>query len=527
MALAEQTILPDGRVELSAEVDAGLGGALHNEDLAPVPIAKRTWTTYNYLALWIGMAINVPTWLLASSMIDQGMAWYQAIFTIFLANVIVLVPMLLISHAGTKYGIPYPIIARASFGAYGANLPALMRAFVACGWFGIQTWIGGAALFAVVGALLKTLTGDASGWTNAPTISLGIGVAAAQPWTMWLCFAIFWALNIIIVVWGMEAIKKFESWAAPFLILVFLGLMVWMISRAGGLGPVVSNAGTVGWGSKFWVDLFPIALMANIAFWSTLSLNMPDFTRFGRSQRDQVIGQTLGLPTTMTLFPLVGVLTTSATVIVFGKALWDPVALTAQLDNPFALVIMLAALALATLTTNVAANVVSPSYDFSNAWPRRISFRTGGIITGILGVLIMPWNLLADSNSYIFTWLGTYGGATGPIAGVLIADYWWVRRRNLKLADLYRTNGVYNYAKGWNWIAVVSLLIGIFIAVGGANSGLDAAGKSTGPFPVDGIIPALKGFYSYSWVVGLVVSFVLYGALTLTVGKKHLEAQTA
>ena len=249
---------------------------------------------------------------------------------------------------------------------------------------------------------------------------------------------------------------------------------------------------------------------------------MPDFTRFGRSQSDQVIGQALGLPTTMTLFPLVGVLTTSATVIVFGKAIWDPVALTGKLDNPFALIIMLAALALATLTTNVAANVVSPSYDFSNAWPRRISFRTGGIITGIIGILIMPWNLLADPNQYIWTWLGTYGGATGAIAGVLIADYWWIRRRNLKLADLYRTDGVYGYARGWNWIAVVSLLVGVVFAIGGAYSQTDLK-----PFPANGLIPFLKPFYDYSWVVGLLVSGGLYGILTMTVGKKHVAEQLA
>jgi NCS1 family nucleobase:cation symporter-1 len=517
-----ETAYPDGRYELTPEADKALDTSpLHNEDLAPVRMEKRTWTTYNYLALWVGMAINIPSWLLASGLIALGMAWYQAIFTIFLGNVLVLIPMLAISHAGTKYGIPYPVIARASFGAYGANLPALMRAFIACGWFGIQTWIGGTALFAVVGALLKTLTGDAAGWLQAPTLSIGIGAAASQPWTLWLCFAIFWALNMVIVLWGMEAIKVFENWAAPFLIVVFLALMAWMVWQAGGLGPVVSEPGKLGWGADFWA-IFPISLMGMIAFWSTLSLNMPDFTRFGRSQTDQVRGQVLGLPTTMTLFPLVGVITTSATVIVYGDAIWDPVALTAKLDNPIALIIMLAALALATLTTNVAANVVSPSYDFSNAWPRRISFRTGGIITGIIGILIMPWNLLNDPNAYIFTWLGTYGGATGAIAGVIMVDYWWMRRNKFRLADLYKPDGVYRYARGWNWIAVVSLLVGVFFAIGGAYSTTDGA-----PFPSGGIVPFLKPLYDYSWVVGLVVSGALYAILTLTVGKKHVADQLA
>ncbi|HSO29261.1 MAG TPA: NCS1 family nucleobase:cation symporter-1 [Candidatus Sulfomarinibacteraceae bacterium] len=501
---------PDGRYELTPEADAALGtSSLHNEDLAPVPIAKRTWTTYNYLSLWVGMSINIPSWLLASGLIALGMSWVQAIVTIFLGNLIVLVPMLLISHGGTKYGVPYPVLARASFGVFGANLPALIRAGVACGWFGIQTWIGGTALFAVLSALL----GPDSWWATAGTISIGIGVAASQPWTLWLSFAIFWALNIVIILWGMDAIKRFEAWAAPFLIAVFLGLMVWMIVDAGGLGPVVDEPGTLGWGEGFW-NIFPISLMGMIAFWSTLSLNMPDFTRFGRSQREQAIGQALGLPTTMTIFPLVGVLTTSATVIVFGEAIWDPVALTARMENPIILLVMLATLAIATLTTNVAANVVSPSYDFSNVWPKRISFRTGGIITGILGILIMPWNLLNDPNSYIFTWLGTYGGATGAIAGVLIADYWVLRGQRLHLADLYKADGMYRYASGWNWIAVVSLLVGIVFAIGGANS------ASGAPFPVDGFIPALRSFYDYSWVVGLVIAFVVYWGLTKALGQK-------
>jgi NCS1 family nucleobase:cation symporter-1 len=486
-------------------VDAGLGtSGLHNEDLAPVPVAKRTWTTYNYLALWVGMAINVPSWLLASGLIDLGMSWTQAIFTIFLGNLIVLVPMIAISHAGTKYGVPYPVLARASFGVFGANLPALIRAGVACGWFGIQTWIGGGAVFAVVSALL----GPDSFWATAAVI-------AGQPWTLWLSFAVFWALNMVIILWGMEAIKKFENLAAPFLIVVFLGLMVLLVAQAGGLGPVVSTPGTKE--GEFW-SLFPLSLMGMIAFWSTLSLNMPDFTRFGRSQRDQALGQALGLPTAMTLFPLVGVLTTSATVVVFGSAIWDPVALTGKLENPILLLIMLVALALATLTTNVAANVVSPSYDFSNAWPKRISFRTGGIITGIIGILIQPWNLMSGSEVYIFTWLGTYGGATGAIAGVLIADYWWIRRRHLKLADLYRADGAYRYTSGWNWIAVVSLLVGIVLAIGGA---------SIPPVLPDGLIPALAPLAQYSWVVGLVVSFVLYGVLMTVLAKKQVDQQLA
>ncbi len=517
---AEQTILADGRVELSPEVDAALGiSRLHNDDLAPVPIAKRTWTTYNYLALWVGMAHNIPTWGLAAGLVLLGMAWYQAIFTIMVANIIVLAPMLLNSHAGTKYGIPYPVFARASFGVFGANLPALIRAGVACGWFGIQTWIGGTAIFTVMGAIL----GKDSWWMTAGKISIGFGDAAAQPWTVWLSFFVFWALNILIIMRGMDAVRRFENWAAPFVLIVAVFLLIWMTIQAGGFGPLLADHGKVGWSiDKFWLGLFPPALMGMIAFWSTLSLNMPDFTRFGRSQREQVIGQALGLPTTMTIFPLIAVLVTSAATVVYPgeKAgdLFNPVFLVGKFDNVFVVILGLVALGVATLSVNVAANIVSPSYDFSNAWPKRISFRTGGLITGVLGILIQPWNLYNDPNSYIFTWLGTYGGATGAIAGVLIADYWWIRRTHLKLADLYRTDGVYRYLRGWNWVAVVSLLVGILFAIGGANS---ANGK---PFPVDGIIPLLKPLADWSWVVGALVSFFLYGILTKVMPTTASEA---
>jgi NCS1 family nucleobase:cation symporter-1 len=516
-----EVVLPDGRHELTPEADAALAGSpLHNNDLAPVPVKDRVWTTYNYIALWIGMAHNVATWTLAAGLVALGMAWYQAILTIMIANIIVLVPMLANSHAGTKYGIPFPVFARASFGTVGANLPALIRAGVACGWFGIQTWIGGGAIFIVMGALL----GDS--WSKATSLSIGFGAAASQPWTLWLSFIVFWALNILIIVRGMNAIRKFENWAAPFVLLVAVFLLIWMTIQAGGFGPLVEDHGKLGWGSDFWFKVFPPALMGMIAFWSTLSLNMPDFTRFGRSQREQAIGQILGLPTTMTVFPLIAVLVTSATIKVYGAPIWDPVALVGKFDNPLVVAFALFTLAVATLSVNVAANIVSPSYDFSNAWPRRISFRTGGIITGILGILIQPWNLYNDPHAYIFTWLNTYGGATGAIAGVLIADYWWIRRTNLKVADLYKSNGIYRYVRGWNWKAVVALLIGIVMAVGGSYT---AAGTD-GPFPVDGIIPFLKtpfAFADYSWVVGFFVSFILYGVLTKYLPSSETKAEPA
>jgi NCS1 family nucleobase:cation symporter-1 len=517
----EEIVHPDGRHELTPEVDAALGDSvLHNKDLAPVPVAKRTWTTYNYVALWIGMAHNIPTWGLAAGLVILGMAWYQAIFTIMVANIIVLIPMLLNSHAGTKYGIPYPVFARASFGVFGANLPALLRAGVACGWFGIQTWIGGTAIFTIMGAIF----GKDSWWMTATPIAIGFGDPV--PWTQWLSFAVFWALNILIIVRGMDAVRRFENWAAPFVLIVAIFLLGWMTVLAGGFGPLLEDHGTVGWSlDKFWFGLFPPALMGMIAFWSTLSLNMPDFTRFGKSQRTQAIGQALGLPTTMTVFPLIAVLVTSAALVVFpGEKpgdLFNPVYLVSKFDNVFVVIIALITLGVATLSVNVAANIVSPSYDFSNAWPRRISFRTGGLITGVVGILIQPWMLYSNPDTYIFTWLGTYGGATGAIAGVLIADYWYLRKTNLKLADLYRPNGVYRYSRGWNWNAVIALVVGIVLAIGGSYS---AAGQ---PFPVDGIIPFLKPLADYSWVVGLIVSFLVYVGLETFVSRRETTPKMA
>ena len=496
--VGDELVHPDGRHELadSAELTRS---PLYNQDLAPVKIKDRTWTTYNYTALWVGMAHNLPTYGLAAGLVVLGMAWYQAILTIALANIIVLIPMLLNSHAGTKYGIPFPVFARASFGVFGANVAALLRAGVACGWFGIQTWIGGEALYTLAGSLLG------SGWTNASPIG-------GQPSTLWLSFGVFWLFNIAIIVRGMNAIRRFENWAAPFVLVVAFFLLGWMITQAHGLGPIVTQNGTLGWGGGFWKLFFP-ALMAQIAFWSTLSLNMPDFTRFGKSQRAQAVGQALGLPTTMTIFPLLAVLITSATVAVYGKAIWDPIALTAKFSSPIVIVLALFTLAVATLSVNIAANVVSPSYDFSNAWPKAISFRLGGLITGVLGILIQPWRLYADPHVYIFTWLGFYGGALGAIAGVLIADYWVMRNTNLKLGDLYREKGEYSYSGGFNFRGIAALLFGGVLAVGGAYTTPGTAG----PFPSNGLLPFLYHpvtFYDYSWVVGLVAAFLSYLALS-------------
>ncbi|MEU4032144.1 NCS1 family nucleobase:cation symporter-1 [Streptomyces anulatus] len=465
-----------------------------NDDLLPVPVERRTWTTYNFAALWIGMAHNIPSWLLASGLVALGMDWKQAVFTIALANVIVLAPMLLTGHAGPKYGIPFPVLARASFGLRGANLPALIRAAVACAWFGIQTWIGGVGIFTLLGKLF-------GGWAGA-------GEIGGQPWTLWLCFVLFWALELAIIYRGMDTLRRFENWAAPFVLVGAVVLLVWVAVKAGGFGPLLDQPSALGWGADFWPVFFP-SLMGTIAFWSTLSLNIPDFTRFGAGQRAQIRGQSLGLPTTMTFFALLSVFVTSGSQAVYGVAIWDPVQLVARTDNVFGLVFGLVTVLIATISVNIAANVVSPAYDLANLAPKFISFRTGALITGVLGVVIMPWKLTETPELYIFTWLGLVGGLLGTVAGILIADYWIVRRTVLDLADLYRPGGRYWYRGGWNWRAVAAFAVGGVLAVGGSHS---APGK--GPFPADGLIPFLKPLADYGWAVGLASSLLLYVALT-------------
>ncbi|NOT34265.1 MAG: NCS1 family nucleobase:cation symporter-1 [Candidatus Eisenbacteria bacterium] len=478
---------------------------LSNSDLAPVPASKRTWNWWHFCALWIGMSVCIPTYTMASGLIDSGMSWSQAMFTIFLGNTIVLLPMLLNAHAGARYGIPFPVFARASFGVLGANVPALLRALVACGWFGIQTWFGGAALW----TLTKQLWPAAASLPNVLPAWFGLTTGEA------LGFIVFWLINVWFIVKGTESIKWLESVSAPFLIIVGLALLGWAYTRAGGFGPILSQPSRFPDFAAFWPVFLP-SLTAMVGFWATLSLNIPDFTRYARSQRDQVVGQVLGLPPTMTLYAFIGVAVTSATVIIFpgGKVIWDPVELLGRIGGPFTVILAMVALSVATLTTNLAANVVSPANDFSNLAPRRISFRTGGLITAFLGLAMMPWKLLASSQGYIFTWLIGYSALLGPIGGILIADYFVLRGRELSLDDLYRRGGRYEYRGGVNPIALIALIVGIAPCVPGF---LAQAFPST----FTSVAPLWKSLYSYAWFLGFAVAGLVYLVLTsLTRGSK-------
>lgn len=446
--------------------------SLYNEDLAPV--RERTWSTYNYAALWVSMSVNILTYMLAASFIQGGMNWKQAVLTVFIGNTIVLAPMLLNSQPGAKYGIPFPVLARASFGVMGANVAAILRALVACGWFGIQTWIGGEA----IDVLLRTL------WPAWSTVPHHTG----------LCFLTFWAINLAVVVAGIGCIKFLQGISAPILLAVGVLLLVWAYVKAGGFGPMLSAPAKFNNTADLLKFLIP-ALNGTVGFWSTVSLNIPDFTRFAKDQRGQAIGQAIALPLTMTLYSFVGIAVTSATMVIYGSAIWDPVQLLSRFQSPVAVVISLLAVLLATLNVNIGANVVSPANDFSNLWPRKISFKTGGIITCFAGIAMMPWRLLADHRTFIFGWLGGYAAVLGPVAGIMICDYYLVRRRRLLVNDLYLRGGAYEYSSGYNWKCIGALAIG---------SGCALIGLA---------VPALRVLYDYSWFVGFVTAFTSYWAL--------------
>lgn len=481
---------PDGRIELQ-DLSVIEQSPLYNHDLAPVAVAARNWSTYNYAALWVSMSACIPTYMLSSSLIANGMNWWQAILTILLGNIIVLAPILLNSHPGTKYGIPFPVFARAAYGTLGSNLPAIMRAIVACGWFGIQTWIGGQALHLFFVAALP-------GWETMLGGKIG-GYLAGE----WIGFALFWSLNILIIYRGMDLLKKVEGLAAPFVLVMCIVLVVWAVSSAQGFGKMLGDGGKFPTLSAF-LPVFIPSLTAMIGFWATLSLNMPDFTRFGKSQREQTLGQVVALPTAMTMFASMGIIITSCALVIYPNAsaneLWDPVKLIAHFTNPFVVAIAMFTVAVATLAVNIAANVVSPANDFANAFPRWITFRTGGLITGVLGILMQPWKLVSDPSGYVYSWLLGYSGGLGSIAGVLIADYWIVRKQKLNLADLYLAEGSYTYKNGWNYSAVIATLIGCFFAWIGI------------------VFQPLKPLYDYGWFVGFAMSSVSYLALMKSAG---------
>jgi NCS1 family nucleobase:cation symporter-1 len=467
-------ISPPHNVALDSDQFAGMytpDERLYNDDLGPTMPSQRTWSTYNYIALWFSMSMEVTTYMLAASLIAGGMNWKQAMVTILLGNLIVLVPMLLNAHAGAKYGIPFPVFVRASFGPVGANIPAMLRALVACGWFGIQSWIGGQAIAAMVVVL----------WPAAARI----------PSVTWVCFLGFWLLNMLVVWRGVESIRFLQSFSAPLMLVLGLLLLFFMVHKAGGFGPMLSTPSRFTTRHGFLKFFFP-SLTAMVGYWATLSLNIPDFTRYSKSQESQIVGQAFGLPVAMVLYSFIGIAVTSASTVVFGEAIWNPVTLLGRFHQPWIAFLGLVGLLIATLNVNIAANVVSPSNDFSNLAPKLISFRMAGLITGFLGLLMCPWYWMSTHASYVFGWLVGYSGLLGPVAGVMVTDYFLLRGTKLDSYSLYRRGGMYEYRNGVNPAAIVALVVGVVAAL---------VGK---------FVPSVSFLYDYAWFVGFFLSGAIY-----------------
>jgi len=445
--------------------------SLSNRDLAPTTLEQRKWGFYNYTALWFSMCMEITTYQLASSLIAKGMDWKQALGTVLLGNLIVLVPMLLNAHAGAKYGIPFPVFIRAPFGVRGANLAALLRAVVACGWFGIQSWIGGTAIHAMLSVI----------WP----------AAASNRAILWACFLGFWLLNMVVVWRGVDSIRRLQAFGAPFMFVMAAALLIWVRIKAGSWGEMLSTPSSFHSTSEFLTIFFP-SLTAMVGYWATLALNIPDFTRYSKSQSAQSWGQAFGLPVAMVLYTFVGISVTSASAVLFGRPIWNPIELIGAFHQPLVAFVALIAILVATLNVNIGANVVSPSNDFSNLYPRLISFRTGGLITGFLGLAMCPWKLLATPDAYIFGWLVGYSGLLGPVAGIMVADYFLIRKTELDVNSLYHCEGAYYYAKGVNPRAIISLVLGVVIALIGL------------------FVPSLHFLYDYAWFVGFFVAGVAY-----------------
>ncbi|MEQ1929795.1 MAG: NCS1 family nucleobase:cation symporter-1 [Parvularculaceae bacterium] len=468
---------------------------LWNKDLAPVAPHERNWDWLAFASLWVSMVVCVPSYLIASGLVAEGMSAGQAIATVLLGNLIIVVPMIAIGHAGAKHGVPFPVLLRSSFGVNGAKIPALARGLVACGWFGINTWVGGSALYAI----LNVLAGGRLAGEALPVLGIGLG--------QFLSFLAFWALHLYFIRNGTTSIKWLEVLAAPFLILMSAALLVWAYVKAGGFGDMVGAPSAFAEGGakagRFW-PTFAASLTAMVGFWATMALNIPDFTRYAKTQRDQILGQAIGLPIPMALFATVGVLVTSATATIYGEAIWDPVALASRMGGA-GVIIALFALLVATLTTNLAANVVAPAYGFSNLAPKRISFVMGGYITAGLGVAMFPWKLMEDAGAYLFTWLVGYSALLGPIAGILITDYFLIRKTNFRTEDFFQKDGAFGANGGWNIAGLSAFALGVAPSLPGFLHAIRAVPE----------VPAVfDAIYGYAWFAGFAVAAAVYAVLT-------------
>ncbi|KAM7254838.1 hypothetical protein ACFE04_020079 [Oxalis oulophora] len=474
--------------------------SLTNEDLQPTTQSQRTFSWWELSSLWVGLVVGVPTYYLAGSLVDLGMAWWQGIATVVTANVVLLVPLILTGHPGTKYGISFPVLARSCFGIHGAHIPTLLRALVGCGWYGIETWIGGEAIFILLPNAIKqhSSLSNSLPWLGTSILEFS-------------CFIVFWLAQLVFVWRGMEGIKELEKYSAPILILLTSALLIWAYVKANGLTHMLSMSSKLS-SQQFWALFFP-SLTANISFWATLALNIPDFTRFAKSQPDQIIGH-LGLPIFMGAFTFVGLAVTSSTSVIFGRVISNPIQLLEQIGGPTTMILAIFGISLATITTNIAANVVAPANALTNLSPSNFTFRKGALLTALLGIAFQPWRLLKSSESFVYTWLVGYSALLGPIGGIVLADYYLIQGMELSVKDLYTSspNGAYYYSGGYNLAAMAALVAGILPVIPGLLQKLGMVSSVPNTF---------VGIYNNAWFFSFFVSGFLYWAISRYKGRQH------
>lgn len=472
---------------------------LSNDDLKPTTPGQRTFSWWEMASLWVGLVVGVPSYYLAGSLVDLGMAWWQGIATVVAANIILLFPLVLTGHPGTRYGISFPVLARSAFGIRGAHIPTLLRALVGCGWYGIETWIGGEAIFLLLPNTIKQ-----------SSLSISLPWLGTSP-LEFACFIAFWFAQLTIVWRGIDGIRELEKYSAPILIILTSSLLVWAYVKAGGFGHMLSVSSSKLSSSEFWSLLFP-SLTANISFWATLALNIPDFTRYAKTQKDQIIGQA-GLPIFMGLFTFVGLAVTSSTEIIFGRVISSPIQLLGQIGGLTTTILAIFGISLATITTNIAANVVAPANALVNLSPSKFTFRRGALLTALLGIAFQPWRLLQSSESFVYTWLVSYSALLGPIGGIILADYYIVHGMDLKIKDLYSLSprGDYYYTGGYNLAAMVALVLGILPVVPGFLNKVGVLASAPDLFVI---------IYNNAWFFSFFSAGVLYWILSCLKGKQ-------
>lgn len=448
-------------------------------------------------SLWVGLVVGVPSYYLAGSLVELGMAWWQGIATVVAANIILLVPLVLTGHPGTRYGISFPVLARSAFGIRGAHLPTLLRALVGCGWYGIETWIGGEAIFLLLPKTIKQ--------SSLSQFLPWLGTSPLE----FSCFIVFWLAQLAIVWRGMDGIRELEKYSAPILIILTSCLLLWSYVNAGGFTPMLSLSPRLS-SSQFWSLFFP-SLTANISFWATVALNIPDFTRYAKTQTDQIIGQ-VGLPIFMGAFTFVGLAVTSSTTLIFGRLISNPIQLLGQIGGFTTMILAIIGISLATITTNIAANVVAPANALVNLSPSKFTFRRGALLTALLGIAFQPWRLLHSSESFVYTWLVGYSALLGPIGSIILADYYLTHRMNLSINDLYSLSphGAYYYSGGYNLAAMTALVIGILPVVPGL---LQKLGILTS------VPDTFVAIYNNAWFFSFFSAGILYWILSCLKGK--------